>query len=67
MDGDLYDIVNMDWPSVKAEVQESLYDDDEPMTVAEFSESIRRVLGVSVPLGRWGKFGDARLHRRFRR
>jgi 2-polyprenyl-6-methoxyphenol hydroxylase-like FAD-dependent oxidoreductase len=27
------------------------YDDDEPMTVAEFSDSIRRVLGVSIPLG----------------
>jgi 2-polyprenyl-6-methoxyphenol hydroxylase-like FAD-dependent oxidoreductase len=27
------------------------YDDDEPMTVAEFSESIRRVLGASIPLG----------------
>ncbi len=27
------------------------YDDDEPMTVAELRESIRRVLGVDLPLG----------------
>jgi 2-polyprenyl-6-methoxyphenol hydroxylase-like FAD-dependent oxidoreductase len=27
------------------------YDDDEPMTVAEFEDSIRRVLGASIPLG----------------
>lgn len=27
------------------------YDDDEPMTVTEFEDSIRRVLGTSIPLG----------------
>jgi hypothetical protein len=27
------------------------YDDNEPITVAEFDESIRRVLGASIPLG----------------
>jgi 2-polyprenyl-6-methoxyphenol hydroxylase-like FAD-dependent oxidoreductase len=29
----------------------SKYDDDAPMTVAEFQDSIRRVLGAEVPLG----------------
>ena len=32
-EGDFDDIVNMDWPSVKANVQENLYDDDEPIPV----------------------------------
>jgi 2-polyprenyl-6-methoxyphenol hydroxylase-like FAD-dependent oxidoreductase len=27
------------------------YDDDEPMTVTEFRDSVRRVLGVDIPLG----------------
>jgi 2-polyprenyl-6-methoxyphenol hydroxylase-like FAD-dependent oxidoreductase len=27
------------------------YDDDEPMTVAEFRDSVRRVFGVDIPLG----------------
>lgn len=34
-----------------SEEESRTYDDDEPMTVAEFDESIRRVLGVSIPLG----------------
>jgi 2-polyprenyl-6-methoxyphenol hydroxylase-like FAD-dependent oxidoreductase len=33
-----------------SEEEARTYDDDEPMTVAEFEESIRRVLGASIPL-----------------
>jgi hypothetical protein len=31
--GDLYDIINMDWPSVRADAEDELYDDDEPVLV----------------------------------
>jgi len=34
-----------------AEVESTGYADDAPMTVAELDESVRRVLGVGVPLG----------------
>jgi hypothetical protein len=34
-----------------AEVEASDYDDDLPMTVAELSASVRRVLGIDLPLG----------------
>jgi hypothetical protein len=34
MDNDLWDIVSMDWPSVKDAVERSLYDDREPIPVA---------------------------------
>lgn len=34
-----------------AEDEEREYDDDEPLTVAEFQASIRRVLGGDIPLG----------------
>jgi 2-polyprenyl-6-methoxyphenol hydroxylase-like FAD-dependent oxidoreductase len=34
-----------------SEEEDTEYDDDEPMTVAELGESIRRVLGVELPLG----------------
>jgi 2-polyprenyl-6-methoxyphenol hydroxylase-like FAD-dependent oxidoreductase len=33
-----------------SEEESRTYDDDEPMTVAEFEESIRRVLGANIPL-----------------
>jgi 2-polyprenyl-6-methoxyphenol hydroxylase-like FAD-dependent oxidoreductase len=34
-----------------SEEESTVYDDDEPMTVAELRDSIRRVLGVDLPLG----------------
>jgi 2-polyprenyl-6-methoxyphenol hydroxylase-like FAD-dependent oxidoreductase len=34
-----------------SEEESTVYDDDEPMTVAELRDSIRRVLGVELPLG----------------
>jgi 2-polyprenyl-6-methoxyphenol hydroxylase-like FAD-dependent oxidoreductase len=34
-----------------SEEQAELYDDDTPMTVTEFQDSIRRVLGAELPLG----------------
>ncbi len=34
-----------------SEEESAGYDDDEPMTVAELGDSIRRVLGVDLPLG----------------
>jgi 2-polyprenyl-6-methoxyphenol hydroxylase-like FAD-dependent oxidoreductase len=34
-----------------SEEESTAYDDDEPMTVAEVRDSIRRVLGVDIPLG----------------
>jgi 2-polyprenyl-6-methoxyphenol hydroxylase-like FAD-dependent oxidoreductase len=34
-----------------SEEESADYDDDEPMTVAEFRDSLRRVLGVDIPLG----------------
>ena len=34
-----------------SEEESAEYDDDEPMTVAELGDSIRRVLGVDLPLG----------------
>ena len=34
-----------------SEEESADYDDDEPMTVAELGDSIRRVLGVDLPLG----------------
>ena len=43
-----------------AEVEATEYDDDVPMTVAELSASVRRVLGVDLPLGeplRMTRFG----------
>ena len=43
-----------------AEVEASEYDDDVPMTVAELSASVRRVLGIDLPLGeplRMTRFG----------
>jgi 2-polyprenyl-6-methoxyphenol hydroxylase-like FAD-dependent oxidoreductase len=43
-----------------AEVEATVYDDDEPMTVAELSASVRRVLGIDLPLGeplRMTRFG----------
>lgn len=43
-----------------AEVEETDYDDDLPMTVAELAASVRRVLGVDLPLGeplRMTRFG----------
>jgi len=43
-----------------AEVEATEYDADEPMTVAELSASVRRVLGVDLPLGeplRMTRFG----------
>lgn len=43
-----------------AEVEEVAYDDDVPMTVAELAASVRRVLGVDLPLGeplRMTRFG----------
>lgn len=43
-----------------AEVEEIEYDDDAPMTVAELGASVRRVLGVDLPLGeplRMTRFG----------
>ncbi len=43
-----------------AEVETSEYDDDVPMTVAELSASVRRVLGIDLPLGeplRMTRFG----------
>src|SRR5205823_1764746 len=30
---DFHDIVTMDWPSVKAEIEHHLYDDDEPVPI----------------------------------
>jgi len=41
-----------------SEEESAHYDDDEPMTVAELRDSIRRVLGVDLPLG-----GPTRLTR----
>ncbi|GAA0279028.1 FAD-dependent monooxygenase [Cryptosporangium japonicum] len=44
------------------------YDDDQPMTLAEFRDSVRRVLGVELPMGtplrlsRW-QFQDRRAER----
>lgn len=35
-----------------AEVEAAEYDEDTPMTVAELAASVRRVLGVDLPLGR---------------
>jgi 2-polyprenyl-6-methoxyphenol hydroxylase-like FAD-dependent oxidoreductase len=50
--------------------EEGSYDDDEPMTVAEFEDSIRRVLGASIPLGESSRLTrftyHARLAERFR-
>ena len=43
-----------------AEVERTEYDDDQPMTVGELSASVRRVLGVDLPLGeplRMTRFG----------
>lgn len=43
-----------------AEVEATEYDDNEPMTVAELRASVRRVLGVDLPLGeplRMTRFG----------
>lgn len=43
-----------------AEVERREYDDDVPMTIAELSASVRRVLGVDLPLGeplRMTRFG----------
>ncbi len=43
-----------------AEVETTEYDDDEPMTVAELGASVRRVLGIDLPLGeplRMTRFG----------
>ena len=43
-----------------AEVETTEYDDDVPMTVTELSESVRRVLGIDLPLGeplRMTRFG----------
>ena len=43
-----------------AEVENRSYDDDVPMTVAELSASVRRVLGIDLPLGeprRMTRFG----------
>jgi 2-polyprenyl-6-methoxyphenol hydroxylase-like FAD-dependent oxidoreductase len=43
-----------------AEVEATEYDDDAPMTVAELSASVRRVLGIDLPLGeplRMTRFG----------
>ncbi len=43
-----------------AEVETTQYDDDVPMTVAELSASVRRVLGIDLPLGeplRMTRFG----------
>src|SRR5918992_1603352 len=43
-----------------AEVEATEYDDDVPMTVAELSASVRRVLGIDLPLGeplRMTRFG----------
>ncbi len=34
-----------------SEEEETTYDDDEPMTVTELGDSVRRVLGVDLPLG----------------
>ncbi|MDT5104730.1 MAG: hypothetical protein QOI25_2243 [Mycobacterium sp.] len=34
-----------------SEEEERSYDDDQPMTVVEFGDSIRRVLGAELPLG----------------
>ncbi len=34
-----------------SEAESADYDDDEPMTVTEFRDSVRRVLGVDIPLG----------------
>jgi hypothetical protein len=33
-DGDLRDIISMDWPSVRREAEHQLYADDEPVPVA---------------------------------
>jgi 2-polyprenyl-6-methoxyphenol hydroxylase-like FAD-dependent oxidoreductase len=53
-----------------SEVDEREYDDDIPMTLAEMSDSIRRVLGAELPLGeptRLTRFTfGARLAERFR-
>lgn len=43
-----------------AEVEATTYDDDVPMTVSELSASVRRVLGIDLPLGdplRMTRFG----------
>lgn len=43
-----------------AEVETTAYDDDSPMTVQELSASVRRVLGIDLPLGeplRMTRFG----------
>jgi 2-polyprenyl-6-methoxyphenol hydroxylase-like FAD-dependent oxidoreductase len=43
-----------------AEIEATAYDDDVPMTVAELSASVRRVLGIDLPLGeplRMTRFG----------
>lgn len=43
-----------------AEVEETEYDDDVPMTLAELGASVRRVLGIDLPLGeplRMTRFG----------
>ena len=43
-----------------AEVEATEYDDDAPMTVAELSASVQRVLGIDLPLGeplRMTRFG----------
>ncbi|WP_264067425.1 FAD-dependent monooxygenase [Mycolicibacterium komossense] len=34
-----------------SEEENRTYDDDQPMTVAEFGDSVRRVLGADIPLG----------------
>lgn len=42
-DVDLHDIITMDWPSVRAEIEEYLYDDNEPLpvTVDDLGEMVR--------------------------
>ncbi len=47
-----------------SEEESTAYDDEEPMTVDELRESIRRVLGVEIPLGEPGRLTRFTFHAR---
>ncbi|CAN5299515.1 FAD-dependent monooxygenase [soil metagenome] len=47
-----------------SEEEDRTYDDDQPMTVAEFSASVRRVLGWDLPLGEPSRLTRFTFHAR---
>lgn len=60
-DVDLRDIIHMDWPSVRAEVERHLYDDHEPLPVSvdDLGEMVRsRPRGPVSTRLRWDKLND---------